>query len=175
MEIHTRTFKKICLLGFFILLAGCSGSDLVDSIPTQTTDPHSLSAQPFEVTFDGNTCLVIGPPELPPGEHSFILYNTSDMVVDLEVARFHPGKTLQDMFDVQEAPGVWWPKPRWVEYASAGKAVWSTDDGGKVWSYKLYMQAEYFIYVIIFDYTNDATENKLWLCQQFSVKESPSE
>jgi hypothetical protein len=130
---------------------------------------------PIQVTFDGNSCPALEPAELPPGKLSFILYNTSDMNVKLEVARLLQNKTMQDLLDIQKEPGVWWPKPSWVEHTSAGGAAWAANDGGKVWNYKPYIPGEYFIYVIIFDYDNDASENKLWFCQQFSVKGSPSE
>ena len=175
MAFHMRKFNIVCLLGFFVLLAGCSGSDSVDSAPTQTTDSPPLSAQPFEVTFDGTTCPTVGPAELPPGEHSYILYNTSEMNVKLEVARFDQGNTMQDLLDIQEEPGDWWPKPKWLTHSSSKGKPWSTDDGGKAWTYKTYIPAEYVIYVIIFDYDNDPTENKLWFCEQFSIKSSPSE
>jgi hypothetical protein len=148
---------------------------LVDSTPPQNTPSRSLSAQPYIATFDGTACSASGPAELPPGEHSFILNNSSDLDVALEVAHFHPGKTLQDLLDIQKEPGVWWPKPSWLEYTSAKGPPWSTDDGGIVRTYRTYIQADYVIYVIIFDFGNDPTENKLWFCHQFSVVESPSE
>jgi hypothetical protein len=175
MDFQPRTFKIIFLLGFFVILAGCSGSDSAEPIPTHTADPNSLSAQPFEFTFDGATCTASGPAELPPGEHLFILYNTSDLIVTLEPVRLWQGKTLQDLLDIQKEPGVWFPKPSWAEHTSARGAAWSSDDGGRVWAYKLYISGEHIIQVIIFDSGNDPNENQLWYCQQFTVKVSPSE
>jgi len=167
-------YLSVLILIISFVLSGCAAAELPPT-STQAPDPHFLSAQPIEVFFDGDVCTASGPASLPLGEHSFILYNTSDLDVKVEVAHFHPGKSIQDLLDRQEKPGVWWPKPDWLEHASPKGSSWSRDDGGKVWTYKTYMEADYVFYVIIFDYDNDPFENRLWFCQQFTVTESANE
>ena len=122
------------------------------------------------VTFDGEECTVSGPSVLSTGSHSFILNDLSDKKVDLWIGRLLEGKTVQDLFDEQGEPSVWWPKPNWFYYTQQIGTEWINDNGGEVWTYSLNEEAEYVIYVGI--YKKD-TKN-LWFCPQTLLIETTS-
>jgi hypothetical protein len=86
-----------------LILSGC-GSD------SPKTD--------FEVTFDGKTCTVSGPTELPVGEVTTKFIDLSDLGGELWLVYLKEGKTFQDHLDLQSEPGEWYPKPPWVSYDS---------------------------------------------------------
>jgi hypothetical protein len=72
----------------------------------------------LRVTFDGETCTVIGPSQVPSGETFFILEDQNDLGASLYVSVLHDGYTFQDMVDLSDAaggPGSYYPKPIWVE------------------------------------------------------------
>jgi len=153
MELKTILLQTVIIISSLMLIIACK----------PTTE--------IVVTFDGEECTVSGPSVLPAGEHSFILNDISEKKVDLWVGRLLEGKTVQDLFDEQGEPSVWWPKPSWFYYTQQIGTEQINDNGGEVWTYSLNEEAEYVIYVGI--YKKD-TKN-LWFCPQTLQIEIPSQ
>ena len=105
------------------------------------------------------------------GRHSFILNDLSDKEVDLWVGRLQEGKTVQDLYDKQGEPGVWWPKESWFFYTTEIGSAWINNNGGEVWTYSLNKEGEHVIYVGI--YLPDIKH--LWFCAQTLAIEAKSE
>jgi hypothetical protein len=99
-----NTVKKLLLLIILPLLT------------TWMTACANSVVDPIEVTYTGEDCTVIGPTELPAGEHGFIFIDSSGLSGGLYLVRLEEGKTFQDHLDGQSEPGVWYPKPPWVFY-----------------------------------------------------------
>lgn len=130
-----------------------------DLPPTST--PHTID---FEVTFDGNGCTVSGPTEVPIGDYSFLLNNTSDSRVKLVVGQLLDGHTFQDLVDLQTEPGdnfmieSWMSKPFY--YTKDHKIYFvSLDEAGD----------EHVISISVYNHV------AIWLCVPFQVIETPSE
>jgi len=164
-----------------LLLAGCYAPvaeptpipPTLTPNPTPTSEPSPESVpEGIVVTFDGNVCTVSGPTELPAGDQPFVLNDLSEMNVDLWVSRLNDGKTLQDLLDEQSEPGVWWPKPSWVEYSRHTGGPWKNANGvGEIWTYFVEKEGDYFVYV-----GKDTAQTKsLWVCAPLKVIEAPSE
>ena len=177
--------QKIDFFALFlsILLIGCSPSEsdiktaiaqteeakptntntpkLTNTYLPPTLTPHTID---FEVTFDGNGCTVSGPTEVPIGDYSFLLNNTSDSRVKLVVGQLLDGHTFQDLVDLQTEPGdnfmieSWMSKPFY--YTKDHKIYFvSLDEAGD----------EHVISISVYNHVG------IWLCVPFQVIESPSE
>jgi hypothetical protein len=151
-----------------VVLVGC-GAPASTPTPIQPTEeqaPASTSTQEpvaeFEVTFDGINCTVSGPSDLLSGSHSFALFDSSDIGVDLWVGRLEEGRTVQDLYDGQSQPGEWYPKPSWFFYDKEVGSAWMNNDGAEVWTYSLNQQGEHVVYVGV--YLPDVKH--LWFCPQ---------
>ena len=96
-----------------LLLVGCSKRAAI-----HTSEPLPGLVTEFEITFDGNDCIVTGPAELPAGEHTFIFIDRSEIRGELWLLNLDDGKTFQDHLDLQSKPGEWYPKPSWAHYDS---------------------------------------------------------
>jgi hypothetical protein len=85
------------LLAF--LIASCSQTPTPDPSITPTVDVKAtmLATEPtIEVTFDGETCIVEGPKEIPVGTHMFVFHNQSDMDTHMVPMRYYSGNTWED-------------------------------------------------------------------------------
>jgi len=129
-----------------------------DLPPTST--PHTID---FEVTFDGNGCTVSGPTEVPIGDYSFLLNNTSDSRVKLVVGQLLDGHTFQDLVDLQTEPGDTFGIEPWMS-----KPFYYTKDH-KIYFVSLDEAGEHVISISEYKHVG------IWLCVPFQVIESPSE
>ncbi|MFC1527493.1 hypothetical protein ACFL5D_01955 [Candidatus Neomarinimicrobiota bacterium] len=153
MRLKTIILQTVIIIFLLMLLSACTSSSEII------------------VTFDGKKCTMSGPSVLLIGEHSFILNDKSDKKVDLWIGRLLEGKTVQDLYDGQGEPSVWFPKPNWFYYTQQIGTEWINDNGGEVWTYSLKEEAEYVIYVGI--YQKD--KKNLWFCPQTLQTEIPSQ
>ena len=128
-----------------------------DLPPTST--PHTID---FEVTFDGNGCTVSGPTEVPIGDYSFLLNNTSDSRVKLVVGQLLDGHTFQDLVDLQTEPGDNFMIESWMS-----KPFYYTKDH-KIYTVSLDEAGEHVISISVYNHV------AIWLCVPFQVIESPS-
>ncbi len=125
---------------------------------TPTSTPHAID---FEVTFDGNGCTVSGPTEVPIGNYSFFLNNTSDSRVELKVAQFLDGHTYQDLVDLQTEPGNNFR----IEYWMSQPFKYTKDH--KIYIVSLDEAGEHGIAISVYPHVG------IWLCVPFQVIESP--
>ena len=85
---------------------------------TSTTIPASLEETVFEVAFDGKTCTVIGPTQVPEGVYSFFLTDSSSFgVIDPGAIRAGDGHSYEDLVALQAAPGETFSFPPWASLA----------------------------------------------------------
>ena len=131
-----------------------------DLPPTPT--PQSVEVD-FEVTFDGNGCTVSGPTEVPIGEYSFLLNNTSDIRVKLVVGQLLDGHTYQDMLDLQTEPGDTFGIEPWMS-----KPFYYTRDH-KMYFVSLDEAGEHVISISVYKHLG------IWLCVPFQVVDTSSE
>ena len=153
--------KTVRLVFFVFLLAACiqapEGPTAIE-IPTST--PHTND---FEVSFDGNGCAVSGPTEVPIGDYSFLLNNSSDSRIKLMVTHLLDGHTFQDLIDLQTEPGDNFMVESWMS-----KPFYYTED--------------HIIYIVSLDEAgehgiglSEYNHVAMWLCAPFQVIETPSE
>jgi len=151
----------VILIFFVFLLTACNQAPEVPAaitIPAST--PHTND---FEVTFNGNGCIVSGPTEVPIGDYSFLLNNTSGRRVKLVVTQLLDGHTFQDLVDLQTEPGDNFMIESWMS-----KPSYYTEDR-KIYIVSLDEAGEHGIVI---------SEDKhvgIWLCAPFLVIENPSE
>jgi len=166
----SRFYWKLFLLGafFFTLFTGCAKVPPVTSTPEPTSIPTNIptdipdptaspSPQPieitFEVTFDGNECIGSVPTELPVGDHTFILYDRSDMKAELWLVRLKEGKTYQDLLDMQSAPGEWDPMPRWASHDTRLSITIGSEETDNVRvdtsTWRFYLVGEHILYCYV--------------------------
>jgi hypothetical protein len=120
VEIMTHKYSFLTILTSVFLtfiLSGCGISSIKPD---------------FEVTFDGEDCLVSGPDELPPGDHTFKFIDKSGFGGELWLVYLKEDKTFQDHLDLQSEPGEWYPKPPWVSYDSRVSGESEESDGMRV-------------------------------------------
>ena len=129
-----------------------------DLPPTST--PHTID---FEVTFDGNGCTVSGPTEVPIGDYSFLLNNTSGRRVKLVVGQLLDGHTFQDLVDLQTEPGDNFMIESWMS-----KPFYYTKDH-KIYTVSLDEAGEHSIAISEYKHVG------IWLCVPFQVIETPSD
>jgi hypothetical protein len=96
----------------------------VDSTTIPATDPWDGV---IEVTFDGQQCVVSGPPSVPAGVgQPFVFTNTSEQLVDFEVGSLH-GITFSELAAMQNAEdGFYYPDPDYT-YQWVGREAFSFD------------------------------------------------
>ena len=147
--------KTLISIFFVFLLTACTQTT---EIPT--TEPIEIT---FEVTFDGNGCTVSGPTEVPTGDYSFLLNNTSDRRVKLVVGQLLDGHTFQDLVDLQTEPGDTFGIEPWMS-----KPFYYTKDH-KIYTVSLDEAGEHVISISVYKHLG------IWLCVPFQVIETPSE
>lgn len=145
-----------------LLLVGCSAP-----AATPTSEPlPGPNAEWIEITCGENGCTVSGPTKLSTGEHSFVLKGLSEQNQQLYLAYYINGKTFQDLLDLQDEPGEFFPKPHWAIHPTLLDKSWDDSIGGEVYTFR-FDEGEYGI----------AVDNiyGFWLCSSFQVIEAPSE
>lgn len=154
--------SKTVILSFLVfLLTSCTQALEVPKatrLPSTTPPTHD-----FEVTFDGNSCTVSGPAEVPIGDYSFRLINSSDSRIKLMVTQLLEGHTFQDLVDLQTEPGDNFMVKAWMS-----KPFYYTEDQ--------------IIYIVSLDEAGEhgiglAEYNHvaMWLCGPFQVIKTRSE
>ena len=144
MIISKKILKMIIVIIIIPLLVGCGMSDTPVPTPTYTSLPptHTLipptpSPPPIDVTFYG---------------------------VDFWVSRIREGSTYQDILDLQDEPGQYFPKPPTIDHAP-GYFSFSEE----VWLFMLEEPGNYYISV-------GASTHSMWNCgPSFQVIETPPE
>ncbi len=169
--------------GLAVTACGSSGGDdppsATEATTTVTAEPTSTSTtadtaaatEPSNITdviFDGETCTVSGPTSVSTGQHYFVLNDLSDLYVGLYVSMLVDDHRFQDLLDLQPAPGVYFPKPSWVIYATkaynepSGRAL--TEDETEQ-EYTLdQSEHEHAIYV--------GPDDGLWFCSALEVTDT---
>lgn len=117
-------FAAVIVVGVIVagvtLLAGdesgvaSGGGDTPVGVETEATISNV-----HEVTFDGTTCTYLGPSEVAPGNHSFILTDLTNGAIYpfFAVRVLSDGHTYQDVVDEQNergGPGTVFPRADWV-------------------------------------------------------------
>jgi len=181
--------KKLISIFFVFLLTACSQATEIPTAtnskeptvtksaltktlkPTNTNTPKLTNTDlpptsthqtiDFEVTFDGNGCTVSGPTEVPIGDYSFFLNNTSDSRVKLIVTQLLDGHTYQDLVDLQTEPGDTFGIEYWMS-----KPFYYTKDH-KIYIVSLDEAGEHGIGISVYNHVG------IWLCVPFQVIESP--
>ncbi len=116
MPSYQRSLKIAFLSGFFVFLTACQTTGSTDRI---------------EARFDGETCVVTSPAELPPGDYEATLIDTTDLGIELWIVYLEDGYTMQDHLAGQSEPGVWYPKPSWIRYDN--RLTWTAEDSNGEW------------------------------------------
>ena len=119
------------------------------------------------VTFERNNITYSGPDELQPGDHIFVLKDMSRKDQVLYISLLIDGKTLQDMIDLQSAPGVYYPKPSWVISLEKQK-VKKIAEGVTAYTFSLNEEGVYAIY------TYSPSTSSLWFGSSLKVIKPPS-
>ena len=153
--------KTVRSLFFVFLLTACTQvPDVPTAIITPSSTPHTID---FEITFDGNGCTVSGPTEVPIGDYSFLLNNSSGRGAKLVVAQLLDGHTYQDLVDLQAEPGDNYMIETWM-------------------SKPFYYTKDHKIYIVSLDEAGEhgivISEDKhagIWHCAPFQVILTPSE
>lgn len=119
------------------------------------------------VKFERNNITYSGPAELPLGDHIFVLKDMSRKDQVLYISLLLDGKTLQDMIDLQSAPGVYYPKPSWVISIEKQK-VKKIAEGETAYTFSLNEDGVHAIY------TYSPSASSLWFGSSFKVIKPPS-
>jgi hypothetical protein len=127
--------------------------------PTNTNTPEPIEIT-FEVTFDGKGCTVSGPTEVPIGDYSFLLNNTSDSRVKLVVGQLLDGHSFQDLVDLQTEPGDNFMIEPWMS-----KPFYYTKDH-RIYFVSLDEAGEHVISISVYNHVG------IWLCIPFQVIET---
>jgi hypothetical protein len=98
-----------------------------EAASTTTTDPAASEEPVFDVAFDGTTCTVVGPSQVPPGTYSFLLTDTSGFRVEVGAIRAGDGHSYEDLLALQAAPTETFSFPPWVSLAMFSFAPMSRD------------------------------------------------
>ncbi len=120
-----------------LVAAGCGDDDAGSGDAGQSQPTESVAATPapsaevsdteavvFTVTQAADGCTLTGPDSVRAGETYFVvLENTTEEFLDLYVSLLADGHTYEEMVELQPAPGVYFPKPSWVEYANYERAA----------------------------------------------------
>jgi hypothetical protein len=138
------------------------------AVPATTTTSTTLAALEgpvFDVAFDGTTCTVVGPTQVPPGTYSFFLTDTSSFGVQPQgVIRAGDGHSYEDLVALQSAPGETFSFPEWASLALTSFAPMSRDLADN--EVRLVLDpGEYGIALV-----KDRPEAK-WFCSGISVTE----
>lgn len=124
----------------------------------------------IEVTFDGKSCTVSGPSELPAGDHTFKFIDLSKWEGELYVVYLHEGKTIQDHLDYQGSPGVWKPRPEWIDYNTVVRR--ETKESGErridTETWRLNKVGEHNVFCYVDD------PRQLWLAVPLMIVETPT-
>ncbi len=166
-----------------LAVAACESSGEVDPPPAvestttvttgaTSTSPDTAAASELpnvtNVVFDGETCTVSGPTSVSAGQHYFVMSDLSDLYVELYVSTLLDGHTFQDLLDLQPEPGIYYPKPSWVVYATKayGEPSGRTLAAGEIeQEYTLDQSGhEHAIYV--------GPSNGLWFCSALEVTDA---
>ena len=103
-----------------VAASGC-GSDAEDPTTTVATGESAASSAPteaFQVMFDGASCVVEGPGEVPAGSYDFVLTDDSGMEgADVRTMHLADGHTYADLEALQAQPGDYLKKPDWTEWS----------------------------------------------------------
>jgi hypothetical protein len=142
-----------------ILLLGCAAPTTVSQ--SEDHDPQAESETDFLVTYPGDGCEVSGPEEVPPGEYIVELDDQTDTNMLLYVSKLLDGKTFQEWVDEQETPGVYYPKPDYVEVCSK---QWISSEEESF----IYTLDEALVYVF---YVYNMSPQMLWKCGFTTVVE----
>lgn len=137
--------------------------------PTHTSLPPTQLPPPFEVTFDGNECIIAVPAELPAGKYSFVLKDLSGADMDFYLSLINEGHTFQDLLDMQSEPGEFYPQPYWTHHPTKLAQKWDESYGGTVYTFLLVEIGEYVSSVGRYDPDSN------WYCAPFQIVEAPSE
>jgi hypothetical protein len=172
----TIKYNQKMIWSIFILLcvAGCRAptaeATIIPSTPTPTSAPTPTptpspqhNAELIEVRFDGSQCTLSDLTELPPGTHSFILFDSSGTNQELWISNYIFGKSWQDVLDLQSEPGEYFPKPGWAVHPPLILKSGDDSSGGKIYTFKFSTEGRYGIAV---GRDNPAS---LWLCGPFLV------
>jgi hypothetical protein len=157
---------KICFLIILsVLLTSCSGAAEETIQPTQPLPPTpTLSDEPIyfgEVTFNkDNECTVDGPEEVTRGKYYFTLVNESDDDLMVFLNYLSDDKTIDDLVDWQEEPGVYLSPPPWVDHPFA---LYNFEVETEVHHLD---QVGYYAVVV-----GDNLMRILWFCEPFNVVE----
>lgn len=149
-----RTMKRVFLVFLGLLSASCSPAQALAPMGTPTTDARAtLIASPttFEITFDGETCVVDGPEEVTMGEHMLVLHDRSDLSAYHVVVRHYPDHSFED-------------EMKWVEENCGPPGSYCDGDSGLIAGYqpsKSTIDAEGNSYKLI-DFAFEA-EHSLWV------------
>jgi hypothetical protein len=109
-----------------ILLVSCSSPTAQTPLETSTPDVKAtLIASPptFEITFDGNNCIVDGPEEITTGEHLFVLHDLSDLSAYHVVQRMFSDHSFEE-------------EKKWVEENCGPPGSHCVKDSGRVAGYQ---------------------------------------
>ena len=154
--------KTVILIFFVFLLTACTQAPEVP--PAVKIPAFTPQTNDFEVTFDGNGCTVSGPTEVPIGDYSFRLINSSESRIKLMVTQLLDGHTFQDLVDLQTEPGDNYMIEPWM-------------------SKPFYYTKDHKIYIVSLDEAGDehvisiaeGNHAGIWHCVPFQVIESISE
>ena len=143
------------------ILTGCTQApEVPEASKTPASTPHMID---FEVTFDGNGCTASGPTDVPIGDYSFLLINSSGRGAKLVVTQLLDGHSYQDMVDLQTEPGDNFMIETWM-------------------SRPFYFSKDQKVYVVALDEAGEhgivISEDKhagIWLCAPFQVIENSSD
>ena len=145
--------KWLVVTFLVISLLSCTSSTPQETVETSTPDAKAaLLASPptFEITFDGNNCIVNGPEEITAGEHLLVFHDQSNLSAYQVVQRMFSDHS----FEKEKA---------WVEENCGPPGTRCVKDSGKVFGYFAKKQAfddEGALYKL-FDFTFE-TEHAIW-------------
>jgi hypothetical protein len=126
------TCRKACSRNLVVLVALVVAACGNTSEPADTTVVTTTTATPtttaatvpaasdepvFDMAFDGTTCTVVGPTQVPAGVYSFYLTDTSGFDVLAGAIRAGDGHTYDDLVALQAAPGETFTFPSWASLA----------------------------------------------------------
>jgi hypothetical protein len=132
---------------------------------TTTMVPPALEEAVFDVAFDGTTCTVVGPTQVPAGVYSFFLTDSSSFGVEYAAIRAGDGHSYEDLVALQAAPGETFSLPPWASLAMFSFAPMSRDLADN--EIRLVLDAgEYGISLL-----RPSPRERKWFCSGISVTE----
>lgn len=160
-------FMWCAALAALLVSAGC-GSD--GGSEPGDPDVEAVNGAVFTLTQEDDGCTLTGPTEVAAGETYYVAFkNPTDMSATVYVSLLDDGATFEEFVALQPAPGVYFPRPPYIVYATsdpeaAGEfnqaAELADDEVGLAYSSQLGPHAVY---------TWISEEDALWICGSFEA------